>query len=268
MPVKPTNPVINRSHPLARGLVGAWAFQDGGGSTLRDVSWRGNHGTLTNMDPATDWVTSRYGGALDFDGSNDYASVPQTSSLAFTTSMSIECLVKLDTTSGAQCIVDSRHTDNSGFYLFCYSHVAPISFVFGMSTGGTADNLTTTPVVSGVWYHLIGTWDGATSRVYLDGVLEGSMSKTGTMTVSTAPLRIGYRHTNNYPLNGQVSLARLWDRPLSPSEVMDLYVSGNDLYSPAVGVRERYYVALPSAGQPAFKRWGQRTNQPIFGRGF
>jgi len=54
-------------------LVGAWApsVSQWGGTILRDLSGQGNHGTLTNMDPATDWVTSGGYGALDFDGSDD-----------------------------------------------------------------------------------------------------------------------------------------------------------------------------------------------------
>ena len=63
------------------GLVGAWAPALGPtGSTLRDVSGNNNHGTLTDMDPATDWVISGNprlpGWALDFDGSNDYIDIP------------------------------------------------------------------------------------------------------------------------------------------------------------------------------------------------
>ena len=39
------------------GLVGYWAMEDGTGSTtVTDVTGNGNDGTLTNMDPATDWV--------------------------------------------------------------------------------------------------------------------------------------------------------------------------------------------------------------------
>ncbi len=58
---------------LRQGLVGAWCPSLGpSGNTLLDRSGYGNHGTLTNMDAGTDWVASRYGGALDFDGVNDH----------------------------------------------------------------------------------------------------------------------------------------------------------------------------------------------------
>ena len=53
---------------LWRGCVGAWCPSLGPtGLTLRDWSGFGNHGTLTNMDPGTDWVLSGGRYALDFD---------------------------------------------------------------------------------------------------------------------------------------------------------------------------------------------------------
>ena len=62
---------------LWKGLVGLWAPMLGPtGVTLGDWSGRRKHGTLTNMDPATDWVPGPMGRALDFDGSDDYVDVP------------------------------------------------------------------------------------------------------------------------------------------------------------------------------------------------
>jgi hypothetical protein len=58
---------------LWRGCVGAWNPGLGPtGLTLRDWSGFGNHGTLTSMEAASDWVVSGGRYALDFDGSNDF----------------------------------------------------------------------------------------------------------------------------------------------------------------------------------------------------
>ena len=57
----------NRGKP-----VGWWKLDDGQGSVALDWSGNKNHGTLTNMTPANDWVTGKFNKALDFDGSNDY----------------------------------------------------------------------------------------------------------------------------------------------------------------------------------------------------
>jgi hypothetical protein len=61
-----------KSSNLWQGVVGYWSASAGpSGYRLLDRSGRGNHGTLTNMDAATDWVVDGGRYALDFDGSND-----------------------------------------------------------------------------------------------------------------------------------------------------------------------------------------------------
>jgi hypothetical protein len=62
---------------LWRGVRGLWLPNAGvQGATLFDWSGYAKHGTLTNMDPATDWVGGRYGHELDLDGVNDRVQCP------------------------------------------------------------------------------------------------------------------------------------------------------------------------------------------------
>jgi hypothetical protein len=56
----------------AQGLVGYWPFDEGGGTIAKDYSGNGNNGTLVN-NPT--WTTGKVGGALSFDGANDYVRV-------------------------------------------------------------------------------------------------------------------------------------------------------------------------------------------------
>ena len=58
------------AHPqLWDGVVGAWCPSLGPtGLRLHDHSRRNNWGTLTNMDPPTDWVIDGGQYAVDFDG--------------------------------------------------------------------------------------------------------------------------------------------------------------------------------------------------------
>jgi hypothetical protein len=68
-----------KSSNLWQGVVGYWSASAGpSGYRLLDRSGRGNHGTLTNMDAATDWVVDGGRYALDFDGSNDFADLGTT----------------------------------------------------------------------------------------------------------------------------------------------------------------------------------------------
>lgn len=57
--------------------VGWWKFEDGSGTTAENSGTFGNShdGTLTNMDDS-DWVRGVIGKSLEFDGSDDYVSIP------------------------------------------------------------------------------------------------------------------------------------------------------------------------------------------------
>ena len=62
--------------PNSTGLVGWWKFDDGSGTTARDWSGQGNTGTLVNSPT---WVVGKIGGALSFNGSNQYIAFSPTS---------------------------------------------------------------------------------------------------------------------------------------------------------------------------------------------
>lgn len=58
--------------------VGHWKFNEGEASTATDSSENNNTGTLTNMEVA-DWISGKYSSGLDFDGSDEYVDVGDTS---------------------------------------------------------------------------------------------------------------------------------------------------------------------------------------------
>ncbi len=65
----------------AANLVGAWGFDEAGGTTTADSSGKGNTGTISG---ATRTTTGKFGSALSFDGVNDIVSVPDSASLDLT----------------------------------------------------------------------------------------------------------------------------------------------------------------------------------------
>ena len=65
---------LNKDSPQAQGLVGWWPMGPIGGNVLRDFSGRGFDLTLNNMEP-DDWIQTRFGPALDFDGTDEFAEV-------------------------------------------------------------------------------------------------------------------------------------------------------------------------------------------------
>ena len=59
-------------------LVGFWAFNEGTGDTVKDLSGKDNHGKAVG-DPK--WVKGKIGSALEFDGKDDYLEIKNSKSL-------------------------------------------------------------------------------------------------------------------------------------------------------------------------------------------
>jgi hypothetical protein len=254
--VKPTNPQINRSHPLARGLVGAWAFEDGGGSVLRDVSGHGLNGTLTNME-ATDWVGSEYGGALDFDAADDYVQCPTHSlfdCIDYDRHWSVSAWVRWD--GGASKMVWGKATETVYKGAYTYANTGgELSFSVNnnFGTGNRLFVTTDLALTSGQWAHVVWVYRGVAGvtntetamSVYIDGV-EASLTLNYGPGVSASAndgtFQIGARAANaSYLWDGSISDLRLWSRSLSANEIAASFARPFDLYSPAVGTQERYY---------------------------
>src|SRR6185436_15418294 len=72
------------------GLVAAYGFNEGSGTTTADASGNGQTGTLNG---ATWNATGRFGGALSFNGTTNWVTVPDTALLRLTTAMTVEAWV-------------------------------------------------------------------------------------------------------------------------------------------------------------------------------
>jgi len=72
------------------------------------------------------------------------------------------------------------------------------------------------------WSHLLGTYDGTTSRAYLNGVQIDSWAQTGTITDATYVVGTygGALTDGVHNFNGQIAIARIYNKALSASEVL------------------------------------------------
>ncbi|MBU0598822.1 LamG domain-containing protein, partial [Patescibacteria group bacterium] len=82
---------LNRSHPLAKGLVGCWVMNEGAGNKIYDLSGNGNDGSFPGGTANPLWKPGRTGPALKFDGVNDY--VEKTSFTQITSAITISAWI-------------------------------------------------------------------------------------------------------------------------------------------------------------------------------
>ena len=231
-----SNEVMHVLHPrlkhrnLWRGCVGAWAPCLGpSGTTLRDNSGRGNHGTLTSMDPATDWSVSGGAYSLDFDGVNDHvlvqdASVYTIGSGGFT----VSAWVVLQNTTFTGGVISKRtgfasedewnivyrgdgaETNMGGDKAFAF-RINSTSGVAGYRIPG---------VVTSQWYHVLATSTSAGfATLYVNGVA-GSVTGTRAPSADTAStLKIGAMNAASGLWNGKIDDLMIHNRVLSFSEI-------------------------------------------------
>ena len=72
-----SNSASATTNAAASGLVAAYSFDAGSGSTVADASGNGNNGTVANAT----WVAGKYGEALSFNGSSSRVTIPDSASL-------------------------------------------------------------------------------------------------------------------------------------------------------------------------------------------
>jgi hypothetical protein len=84
----------------------------------------------------------------------------------------------------------------------------------------------TTSTNSG-WHHIVGTWNGTHSFIYVDGVLENTCSAPGTISDAGMSTRIA-RGVSSYLhfAGGWMDDVRIYNRSLSETEVQELYEMG------------------------------------------
>lgn len=186
---------------LWQGCVGDWSPCLGPtGLVLRDWSGRANHGTLTNMDPGTDWVTSGDRYALDFNyvssNSRQAVQLPETASLGGLGEVTLSLWFNPQSIPGITASIYYESTTITGFRRFGIHHTNTNQIV-GLARdtqGGSAFTITTSPAVG--WQHLMLTYSAASDdmTLYLNGVSVGTNSAAkGVLSSGTPadPIAIG-----------------------------------------------------------------------------
>lgn len=228
---------LNRAHPLARGLVGYWLFNEGSGTKVYDVSGNGNTGTLTNFalsGSIGNWVGSPMGGGLDFSGTgdDDHIIILEKPSLLNLTQVTVITWIKFNSIAhAAYSRIFSSGTDGnaantlpqtlikSNGKLYMLSKFSAPS-VFYNGTG--ALTLTT-----GVWYQIVLTYHPTYGQyVYVNCILDAIVANQGVVPLQVSGI-IGGVVTDGLPLEGVIDRHMVYNRALSFSEIQTLYANPN-----------------------------------------
>jgi hypothetical protein len=211
-------------------LVGRWKFDETSGTTAIDGSGRGNDGTLVNS-PVSIAPGFRGGRALSFDGVNDYVEIGDRPDLKITGPLTLSGWFKTSAPLGNFKTLVSKWW--SGGTAASYSMAwndAGLYFAIHNDANQMLSAQSSLLFNDGAWHHAVGTWDGSTIRLYVDGILRASSPGPafGAISDTTFPVRIGtdarYTHDGNDRLfPGVIDEVRIYNQGLSAGEVTELF---------------------------------------------
>jgi hypothetical protein len=146
--------------------------------------------------------------SASLNGSTAYVSVPNSTSLDITGSITVEAWIKTPTPSAAQQGIIERFAASNGGYALRLA-AGKLQF-FTLQNATTFDYVEGGSVITTGWHHVAGVWDGTQLRLYLDGVLTGLKNSSFAPGTGTNSLKIGGRGDDaSFKFNGLIDEARV-----------------------------------------------------------
>jgi glucose/arabinose dehydrogenase/fibronectin type 3 domain-containing protein len=201
--------------PPPSGLVAAYNFDAGSGTSVVDASGNGNTGTITGAT----WVAGKYGGGLQFDGVSNIVQVPSSTSLnSVTSTMTLAAWIKPTASQTGWRTIMQKQAD--AFYLNASNSNGPLFPSGGGTIGGWSQFVsgTTGSPVNG-WTHVALTYDGSMLRLYVNGTQVATATAGGAIQTTTSPLWIGGNQPYGEFFTGVIDEARVYNRALSATEI-------------------------------------------------
>ncbi len=207
---------------VSTNLVGHWTLNDGAGSTVSDYAGANDSGSVVGTP---NWTTAgKVHGALNFNGSTNYISVPHSTDLNIVTSnITVSAWVKTTASNGT--ILSKGLTSGDHIALQIVGGKARFQF----NPGGGPFGVTGAQAINdGAWHLVVGVRTGAQScALYVDGVADGVFNGTSPFNSIdlTSPLQIGALNGGAL-FNGTLDDVRFYKRSLSEADIAALFTLG------------------------------------------
>ena len=211
------------------GLVSRWPGEDNANDVVD-----GNSGTPRGN---VSFASGVEGQAFQMDGSEDTGIlVGDKSNLEGLEQLTVAAWVKTSNSSGNRSIVAKHFREDPppSYILRTYHDDNSGRVSFGVKTGSSGrllsnEIISSQTIADGQFHFVVGTYDGAEMRLYVDGETEASKSLSGTIQDSDYPVVIGNAGTAQGEIaprpsfDGLIDDIRIYDRALSAAEVQALY---------------------------------------------
>jgi hypothetical protein len=174
----------------------------------------GNNGTRTG---GVSIAAGRLGQALKFNGVNGRITATGYETATFT----LSAWVKTSDTAADKWFVEMTDSSGNRHGIGMYPAGTPV-ITYGVIKW---KNSTGSLINDSKWHHFVGTYDGTSAKIYIDGVSQGLSSENTCGTKIANTLTIGSTSTGDY-VSSLIDDVRIYSRALSFAEIQQLYMIG------------------------------------------
>jgi len=215
---------------LTDGLVLHYSMDNDAvsGSVLTDNSNEGNDGEIYGATTGANGIKNE---ALFFDGTDDYVSGPDDSSLDVENALTVS-LWTYRTGTGDQ----NPRVWTKGGWNTAYSFLQDGGFIDGdesmsfnvTDSGGTTHQIDDSNAIPlDTWTHYVGVYDGEEQRLYRDNTVVASTTWSDTINTNAGDVFISRNAgAESDFFEGRIDEGRIYDRALSDSEIQTLFEEG------------------------------------------
>ena len=143
----------------------------------------------------------------------DFVTVPHNGALNLFT-FSVAAYIKTNQAAAEDIhIVSKENASSQNYRLSINNGKARISF------NGTEFVEGTTNVNDNLWHYIVGTYDGTTLRIYVDGKQQTGFGTSAAPSNNNDNVIIGQSYTGSNQYIGKLDQISIWDRALTPTEI-------------------------------------------------
>jgi hypothetical protein len=230
---------------LGDAPAGYWRLGESSGTTAFD-STGAHNGSYTNgplLGQASLLPADTANKAVGFDGVNDHVRIPTAESLNPATRVSAEAWIRpasLPISGNFASILTKAESYSLQFN-------GP-RLEFTIMQNGTRRRLQAPSgaIAAGGTYHVVGTYDGTSQRLYVNGAQVASTALSGAISTNANPLEIGSWNGSEEFFKGTIDDAAVYNATLSAARVSAHYSAATSTTETAA-----FQAAAPAFSEPA-----------------
>jgi hypothetical protein len=241
----------------AAGAVSYWRLGESAGATAAADERGVNTGSYSGVALGTPSLLAGDPNTAGTFSTGSHVQVPDSTSLHLNGGFSLEAWIKESSAPGTRPF-DIISKTNSYYLALTTSNQLQVGFV----TGGSYRTLNApTPIAVGTRYHVVGTFDGSTLKLYVNGAQVASGGQSGAVDVNSLPLQIStwQNGSSDGSFLGVIDDVGVYNQALGSSQVYYHWLAGSTR-GPSPGVVSQT-TWNPSQSDPTSSNYGKVTKE-------